>query len=60
MKQPIWYTKAEQFLLDHGGAPLILILLAILVAVSLYFMYQVAHGEKLLPAAGWLLWSWIP
>jgi hypothetical protein len=60
MKQPVWYRKGEQLLLDNGGGTLIIALLVVLVVVSCYFIWHVAHGRKLLPAATWTVYSYLP
>jgi hypothetical protein len=59
MKEPIWYTKAEDILLAHGR-PAVTVALVVILAVTLYFLIRIWQGQSLVPAATWAVYMWLP
>ena len=59
MKQPIWYTTAENALLSHGR-PAITVVLLTIILITLYFLIRIWHGQSLVPAATWAVYMWLP
>ena len=59
MKQPIWYTKAEDILLSHGR-PAITVVLLTIILITLYFLIRIWQGRSLVPAATWATYMWLP
>ena len=58
LKGPVWYRKTEKFLLD--ARPLLYLGLIALIVISAYFLWEVAHGRKVVPAALWVTYMWMP
>ena len=59
LRQPPWYTAGENFLLDKGRV-WILILLAAVILISLYYFVRVYRRESAIPAATWLTYVLLP
>jgi hypothetical protein len=59
MKQPPWYTASENFL-EKQGRPVILLIFAIILVITLVMMLRVYQGKSLLPATTWLVYLMLP
>ena len=59
LHQPPWYTAGENFLIDRGRTT-ILVLLAIVILISLYYFVRVYRRESAIPAATWLTYVLLP
>jgi len=59
MNEPPWYTASEDFLLKYGK-PAILLALGVVLIVTAYFFIQAAQGKKLVPAAAWATYLYMP
>lgn len=59
MAQPFWYHNTEQFLLNHGKAPMAF-LLFILIGISFYMLYVLVKEQKPMLPAAWLTYMFMP
>ena len=59
MIAPPWYTASESFLLSHGRGAILLVL-AIVIAVSVFYFVRVYKGKSLIPAATWTTYVLMP